>query len=99
MTGPEEFCRRTLPEVSRTFALNIPVLPAPLDRCTVAYLLCWIADTPEDEAIGQVSERAQLFHALGQLVTLEPGWEGRAEELSQRAVASRAAPPPPRKCS
>ena len=41
-----------------------------------------------------MSERAELFHALGQLVTLEPGWEGRAEEFSRRAVASlrRSAP-------
>src|SRR5215469_13150410 len=65
LTGPEDFCRRALPEVSRTFALNIPVLPPPLDLVvTVAYLLCRIADTLEDEARGQVSERAELFHTL-----------------------------------
>jgi farnesyl-diphosphate farnesyltransferase len=55
---------------------------------TVAYLLCRIADTLEDEARGQVSERADLFHALGRLVKLEPGWEGRAEEFAGRAVAA-----------
>jgi farnesyl-diphosphate farnesyltransferase len=78
-----------LPEVSRTFALNIPVLPAPLDLVvTVAYLLCRIADTLEDEALGQVSERAELFHTLGQLVALEPGWQGRADEFSRRSVAA-----------
>lgn len=89
MTGPEDFCRRALPEVSRTFALNIPVLPPPMDLVvTVAYLLCRIADTLEDEARGQVSERAELFHTLGRLVKLEPGWEGRSEEFARRSVAA-----------
>jgi farnesyl-diphosphate farnesyltransferase len=55
---------------------------------TVAYLLCRIADTLEDEARGQVSERAELFHTLGRLVKLEPGWEGRSEEFARRSVAA-----------
>jgi farnesyl-diphosphate farnesyltransferase len=39
-----------LPHVSRTFALTIPELPAPLRApVTNAYLLCRIADTIEDE--------------------------------------------------
>lgn len=96
MTGPEDFCRRALPEVSRTFALNIPVLPPPLDLVvTVAYLLCRIADTLEDEARGQVSERADLFHALGQLVSLAPGWESRADEFARRSVAALRPSAPP----
>jgi farnesyl-diphosphate farnesyltransferase len=41
---------RILPQVSRTFALTIPQLPAALrDAVTSAYLLCRIADTIEDE--------------------------------------------------
>jgi 4,4'-diapophytoene synthase len=89
VTGPEDFCRRALPEVSRTFALNIPVLPSPMDLVvTVAYLLCRIADTLEDEARGQVSERAELFHSLGRLVKLDPGWEERAEDFARRSVAA-----------
>jgi len=95
VTGPEDFCRRALPEVSRTFALNIPVLPPPLDLVvTVAYLLCRIADTLEDEARGQVSERAELFHGLGQLVKLAPGWEERADEFARRSVAALRASAP-----
>src|SRR5262249_53571537 len=71
VTGPEDFCRRALPEVSRTFALNIPVLPPPLDLVvTVAYLLCRIADTLADEARGHVSERTDLFHTLEHLAKL-----------------------------
>lgn len=44
------FQRRILPQVSRTFALTIPELPAGLDQAIAnAYLLCRIADTIEDE--------------------------------------------------
>ena len=44
------FAQHMLPQVSRTFALTIPQLPAPLrDTVTNAYLLCRIADTVEDE--------------------------------------------------
>ncbi len=40
-----------LQDVSRTFALTIPQLPAPLrDAVSNAYLLCRVADTVEDEA-------------------------------------------------
>lgn len=43
------FCREVLPEVSRTFALTIRVLPPSLrESVTVAYLLCRIADVLED---------------------------------------------------
>ena len=39
-----------LPQVSRTFALTIPQLPAPLHGPVAnAYLLCRIADTIEDD--------------------------------------------------
>ncbi len=45
-----DFQDRTLPHVSRTFALTIPELPEALRAAvTNAYLLCRIADTIEDE--------------------------------------------------
>jgi 4,4'-diapophytoene synthase len=57
--GPEEpeprpeslrFCWDQLPAVSRTFALVIPVLPHPVVvPVLVAYLLCRMADTIEDD--------------------------------------------------
>ena len=44
------FQDQILPHVSRTFALTIPQLPAPLRTAVAnAYLLCRIADTIEDE--------------------------------------------------
>jgi len=80
---PETFARRILPEVSRTFALNIPVLPKPLDLVvTVAYLLCRIADTLEDEGVGP---RTELFAELADLVSLPDGWETRADDFTARA--------------
>jgi len=46
-----EFCTSMLPQVSRTFAPTIRMLPKLLFvPVTVAYLLCRIADTVEDEA-------------------------------------------------
>jgi farnesyl-diphosphate farnesyltransferase len=43
------YCGEMLPEVSRTFALCIRLLPPDLERSVmVAYLLCRIADTIED---------------------------------------------------
>ncbi|RKH42103.1 phytoene/squalene synthase family protein [Corallococcus llansteffanensis] len=80
----ESFCRTQLPRVSRTFALNIPLLPAPLDLAvTVAYLLCRIADTLEDEALGAL--QAGLLDELAGLVALGPDWEARARSFSRRA--------------
>src|ERR1700730_17484109 len=46
----EDYQEHILPDVSRTFALTIPQLPAALrTSVTNAYLLCRIADTIEDE--------------------------------------------------
>ncbi|HEX4450893.1 MAG TPA: squalene/phytoene synthase family protein [Kofleriaceae bacterium] len=92
MDTPESFARRILPDVSRTFALNIPVLPQPLDLVvTVAYLLCRIADTLEDEGIGS---RTELFGELAQLVALPDNWQARADEFTKRARRSVRAEAP-----
>ncbi|MCP3064264.1 squalene/phytoene synthase family protein [Myxococcus sp. K38C18041901] len=78
----ESFCRAVLPRVSRTFALNIPLLPAPLDlAATVAYLLLRVADTLEDEI--HLARQEELFDALADLVRLEPGWESRAQSFAR----------------
>jgi farnesyl-diphosphate farnesyltransferase len=89
---PETFARRILPDVSRTFALNIPVLPQPLDLVvTVAYLLCRIADTLEDEGTGP---RTELFGELAQLVALPDNWQARADEFTKVARRSVRAEAP-----
>ncbi|MCP3061313.1 squalene/phytoene synthase family protein [Myxococcus sp. K38C18041901] len=80
----ESFCRAMLPRVSRTFALNIPLLPAPLDLVvTVAYLVTRISDTLEDEL--HPARQAELFGALAELVRLKPGWEARARDFVRLA--------------
>jgi farnesyl-diphosphate farnesyltransferase len=90
MTMPKEssaiaFCHDVLPAVSRTFALNIPVLPRPLDTAvTVAYLLCRIADTLEDEAHGPTS--VTLLAELARLSTLPPGWEADAQRFTDEVL-------------
>ena len=97
MKPSETFCREILPEVSRTFALTIPVLPAPLDLAvTVAYLLCRIADTLEDEARGDLAEREALFRELARLTSLPPDWREATPAFVQRtiAVVSEQAPQP-----
>ncbi|HEY1548480.1 MAG TPA: squalene/phytoene synthase family protein [Kofleriaceae bacterium] len=92
MDTPETFARRILPDVSRTFALNIPVLPQPLDLVvTVAYLLCRIADTLEDEGTGP---RTELFGELAQLVALPDNWQARADEFTKVARRSVRAEAP-----
>jgi farnesyl-diphosphate farnesyltransferase len=83
---PEAFCRTILPEVSRTFALNIPLLPEPLDLVvTVAYLLCRIADTLEDEMQGPVELRRPLFSELARLCDLPAGWPIAAQKFTALA--------------
>ena len=62
--GCWDFCREILPGVSRSFALIIPMCPPPLDRALcVAYLLCRIADTIEDEPDLEPAARELLYDA------------------------------------
>jgi farnesyl-diphosphate farnesyltransferase len=58
----EVYQDRILPHVSRTFALTIPQLPAPLRTpVTSAYLLCRIADTIEDEPVLSADATLELL--------------------------------------
>jgi farnesyl-diphosphate farnesyltransferase len=85
----EGFCRAALPEVSRTFALNIPLLPAPLDLAvTVAYLLCRIADTLEDESVASAAERRPLMDEFARVCALPSDWPLAAERFADTAVAA-----------
>ena len=57
-----DYCRDMLSKVSRTFAPTIRMLPKRLYLpVTVAYLLCRIADTVEDEASIPSSEKEKLL--------------------------------------
>ncbi len=60
-----DLCYRLLPQVSRTFALNIRILPRPLrPSVTVAYLLFRFADTIEDAPGLSIDDRTELFEAF-----------------------------------
>ncbi|MBX9929171.1 MAG: phytoene/squalene synthase family protein [Gemmatimonadaceae bacterium] len=59
------WARAILPEVSRTFAISIRFLPGTLgDAVLVAYLLCRIADTLEDDGSATPERKAELLHTF-----------------------------------
>lgn len=61
-TVAPEFCREWLQMVSRTFALNIRVLPEAIqDTIRLAYLFMRIADTVEDDRAMPAAERKELL--------------------------------------
>jgi farnesyl-diphosphate farnesyltransferase len=80
-----EFCEAMLPLVSRTFTLNIGILPGRLrDPVRIAYLFCRMADTVEDSAYLPVGEKHELLARLGSLPALAPGWEEEVDSLAGR---------------
>jgi farnesyl-diphosphate farnesyltransferase len=84
--GSAAFCREMLPRTSRTFALNIPLLPRPLDDIvSAAYLLCRVADTLEDEAGMPTGVRVNLLGELGALVALPEDWREASAALAERS--------------
>jgi len=62
------FCNDMLPKVSRTFAPTIRMLPANLNLpVTVAYLLCRIADTVEDDSHLTKSEKQDSLFTFARI--------------------------------
>ncbi|HAO99681.1 MAG TPA: squalene synthase [Fibrobacteres bacterium] len=62
------FAEFALTRVSRTFALNIRVLPQPLrDHVLYAYLYCRMADTLEDDAHLERGDKARLLKRFSTL--------------------------------
>jgi farnesyl-diphosphate farnesyltransferase len=63
--APRDYCRRVLPRVSRTFAINIELLDDALrDVVRAAYLLCRAADALEDSWPGTPAEISARFAAF-----------------------------------
>lgn len=80
---------RLLELTSRTFALNIPLLPAPTRReVTVAYLLFRIADTFEDSVRWPVERRLEALEGFARLVE-------RPDPAAARGLAARWIREPP----
>lgn len=84
-TADEEFQRRILQGVSRTFALTIPQLPTGLDRAVSnAYLLCRIADTIEDDAGLSFDDKRRYAGQFIAIVEGRQAAEAFAAELTPR---------------
>lgn len=65
---PDQYCRITLPKVSRTFALNIAVLRGELYKATLcSYLLCRIIDTVEDTSFRVFEAQLQQLNAFKEM--------------------------------
>jgi farnesyl-diphosphate farnesyltransferase len=88
-----EFCVAALPKVSRTFALSIEALPDPLrDAVRVAYLLCRVVDTIEDEPRMEPSRRVPLFDAFDRLMAGDDADPAAFEALARGSrLAERTA--------
>ncbi len=78
-----------LQDVSRTFALTIPQLPAPL-RAVVgnAYLLCRIADTIEDEEALSAQQKREFSDQWFEVLRGNHDAEGFAQELAKLLTLS-----------
>ncbi len=63
-----QYCENMLPQVSRTFAPTIRMLPEGLRmQVTTAYLLCRIADTVEDSEALSLNQKKELLQAYSQI--------------------------------
>jgi len=77
------YCREVLPRVSRTFALNIRMLPGSMrDAVGNAYLLCRTADALEDSWPGTPGAIRERFERLAAAVA---GDRRAAESLAEEA--------------
>lgn len=75
---PAGFAAFMLGKTSRTFALNIQILPAGLRRqVLLAYLFCRMADTLEDDGRLDPESKIHLLNTFRSLFPLGTGWEGR----------------------
>ncbi|MGD9899199.1 MAG: phytoene/squalene synthase family protein [Calditrichaceae bacterium] len=64
----KQYCLEMLPKVSRTFAPTIKMLPAGLNvPVTVAYLLCRIADTVEDNEDLSIEQKKKMLDAYARI--------------------------------
>jgi farnesyl-diphosphate farnesyltransferase len=83
IADPAAFAEFMLAKVSRTFALNIRVLPFRLrNQVLLAYLFCRMADTLEDDGDLLSHEKVRLLEAFRGLFPPGPSWERKVEEFA-----------------
>lgn len=79
-----EFHKHALSKVSRTFALTIPQLPAPVRHVIGnAYLLCRIADTIEDEPTIDAPNKALYLRRFAEVVHGKASAKTFASDLTE----------------
>jgi len=79
INSSENYVQFILNKVSRTFALNISILPAKLQhRVLLSYLFCRMADTLEDDKVLLTSEKIRL---LKQFKSIFVGGSGQMSRL------------------
>jgi farnesyl-diphosphate farnesyltransferase len=89
-----DFCRKILPQVSRTFAINIAVLTGNLHKAIlVAYLFCRIADTVEDSEQLAPELRGSLLEEYIGIFSQRKLTPERIRQWSQPFAALSAAEP------
>ncbi|RMH59610.1 MAG: hypothetical protein D6679_01415 [Candidatus Hydrogenedentota bacterium] len=85
-----EYCRKALPEVSRTFAISIGRLPEPKDlHIGVPYLLCRIPDTIEDAKHIPTEEKCRWLELYAELLAKEERRVERIDEVLRRISVYR----------
>jgi len=76
------FCQESLDKVSRTFAVNIRVLKGEVHRgVLLAYLLCRIADTLEDDESFPFRYKVQKLHEYSELFPPTSEYSARIKEF------------------
>jgi len=82
VNSSENYIRFVLNKVSRTFALNISILPAKLQhRVLLSYLFCRMADTLEDDEMLQTSEKIKLLEQFKSIFREDSNHLGRLDSL------------------
>jgi farnesyl-diphosphate farnesyltransferase len=82
LADPAAFAEFMLSKVSRTFALNIRVLPVRLRRqVLLAYLFCRMADTLEDDGDLVHHEKVRLLESFRGLFPPGPAWERKVADF------------------
>jgi farnesyl-diphosphate farnesyltransferase len=88
IADPAAYAEFMLAQVSRTFALNIRVLPYRLRRqVLLAYLFCRMADTLEDDGELLPPEKVRLLEAFRGLFPPGPSWERKVEDFAAAVPA------------
>jgi len=85
-----EYCVETLPKVSRTFALVISILKGEIHQAILlAYLLCRIADTIEDNSFLSADQKSELLNEFLKALKNQENWQESIKKVQLSFVERR----------